>query len=1049
MPIRAFSRRALIPWILLAWGVFPAAPSAREEPPARPAIRSAAEIDYPPFSFVDPEGNADGFSVELLRAALGAMDREVTFRTGTWPEARGWLERAEVQALPIVGRTPEREELYDFTVPYMTLHGAIVVRGAETGVARIEDLVGRRVAVMQGDNAEEFLRRTGLGIEIRPLPTFEIALEELAAGRHDAVVVQRLVALRLIQKTGLTGLRVLDEPVEGFRQDFCFAVREGDRDTLALLNEGLAIVMADGTYRHLHAKWFAAMELASERPLIVGGDRNFPPYEFLDEHGQPAGYNVDLTRAIAREIGLDVEIRLGHWPERVQSLKDGYIDLLQGAFYSPARNLELDFTQAHTVGHYVAVVREGEEAPPASVAELRGRRIVVEEGDILHDFALEQGLERSLVAVADQETALRELAGGSHDCALVMRVTALHLIEKHGWSNLVLGKNPIVGLEYASAAKRGRKALIAQFSEGLKALGRSGEYRRIHDKWLGVYSPGSSLLTVLRYSSVIVVPLLLLLATALAWTWALRRQVADRTRELRESLEKFETFARLAPVAVAISDDEGNVLHLSRKFTELFGYATEDLPRLEDWWRRAYPDEEQRRRVREHWTATMAELRHTEAGIPPVEFPVRAADGRELQIEFRAAPAGKFDIIVFVDISERRRAEREKQKLQAELIQSQKMESVGRLAGGVAHDYNNMLNVIIGFAELALENTPPEDPRRGDLEEILAAARRSADITRQLLAFARRQTIQPEALDLNASVESMLKMLRRLIGEAIDLGWHPGPGLWSVFMDPSQLGQILANLCVNARDAIADVGKITLETDNVILDDAYCAEHPGFNPGEFVCLAVSDDGQGMDRETLANAFEPFFTTKMPGEGTGLGLATIYGIVKQNGGFINVYSEPGEGTTVRIYLPRHAGEGAAVRLPEPERMPPAEGETVMVVEDEAAIGHLARTLLERLGYVVLSADGPRAALAEAGRHGGSIDLLITDVVMPEMNGRDLADRMRQIHPEIRVLYMSGYTANVIAHHGMLDPGVFFIQKPFTNRELAARVRETLSGRQRPD
>lgn len=406
-------------------------------------------------------------------------------------------------------------------------------------------------------------------------------------------------------------------------------------------------------------------------------------------------------------------------------------------------------------------------------------------------------------------------------------------------------------------------------------------------------------------------------------------------------------------------------------------------------------------------------------------------------------------IVVNNDVTEQKRAEAEREKLKEQLVKAQKMESIGRLAGGVAHDFNNMLGVILGHAEMAMNAVEPGGELHSGLLEIRRAAERSADLTRQLLAFARRQTINPRVLDLNETVEGMLKMLRRLIGEEIELSWLPGTGLWPVRMDASQIHQILANLCVNARDAIADVGKITLETDNVILDDAYCAEHPGFNPGEFVCLAVSDDGQGMDRETLANAFEPFFTTKMPGEGTGLGLATIYGIVKQNGGFINVYSEPGEGTTVRIYLPRHAGEGAAVRLPEPERMPPAEGETVMVVEDEAAIGHLARTLLERLGYVVLSADGPRAALAEAGRHGGSIDLLITDVVMPEMNGRDLADRMRQIHPEIRVLYMSGYTANVIAHHGMLDPGVFFIQKPFTNRELAARVRETLSGRQRPD
>jgi two-component system sensor histidine kinase EvgS len=261
-----------------------------------------------------------------------------------------------------------------------------------------------------------------------------------------------------------------------------------------------------------------------------------------------------------------------------------------------------------------------------------------------------------------------------------------------------------------------------------------------------------------------------------------------------------------------------------------------------------------------------------------------------------------------VDISDRKRTEREKEKLQAELLQAQKMESVGRLAGGVAHNYNNMLNVITGFTELALERTPPEDPRRGDLEEVLHAARRSADITRQLLAFARRQTIQPVVLDLNAAVESMLKMLRRLIGESIDLTWHPGSALWPVFMDPSQVSQILANLCVNARDAIIDVGKITLETGNVVLDEAYCADHLGFVPGDFVLLAVSDNGRGMDRETLKNAFEPFFTTKKTGEGTGLGLATIYGIVKQNRGFINAYSELGRGSTFKIYLPRHGEAG---------------------------------------------------------------------------------------------------------------------------------------------
>jgi len=262
-------------------------------------------------------------------------------------------------------------------------------------------------------------------------------------------------------------------------------------------------------------------------------------------------------------------------------------------------------------------------------------------------------------------------------------------------------------------------------------------------------------------------------------------------------------------------------------------------------------------------------------------------------------------------------------------------------------------------------------------------------------------------------------------------------------MDPSQVSQILANLCVNARDAITDVGKITLETSNVVLDEAYCADHLGFIPGDYVLLAVSDSGRGMDRETLKNIFEPFFTTKKTGEGTGLGLATIYGIVKQNRGFINAYSELGRGSTFKIYLPRHAEAGVCASPPEDPPAPAGRGETVLVVEDEEAIGNLVRTLLEKIGYGVLCANTPRSALDIAANHEGRIDLLITDVVMPEMNGRDLADRVKKLHPDIRVLYMSGYSANVIAHHGILEQGVFFIQKPFTNRELAERVRQALS------
>ena len=414
-------------------------------------------------------------------------------------------------------------------------------------------------------------------------------------------------------------------------------------------------------------------------------------------------------------------------------------------------------------------------------------------------------------------------------------------------------------------------------------------------------------------------------------------------------------------------------------------------------------------------------------------------DEEEQALLAEIAGALAYALSVLQLAQDRKASDRKRLSLETQLLQAQKIESVGRLAGGVAHDYNNMLSVISGFAELALEKVAPGDPLHADLKQILEAAKRSSEITRQLVAFARKQTIAPKVLDLNDTVEGMLKMLRRLIGEDIDLAWMPDAGLWPVKMDPAQIDQILANLCVNARDAISAAGKITIETGNATLDETYCADHAGFIPGEFALLAVSDDGCGMEEELQAKIFEPFFTTKELGKGTGLGLATVYGIVKQNSGFINVYSEPGKGTTFKIYLPRHAAEAKETATACIEQIPAGRGETVLLVEDEPTIIMIAKKMLERLEYRVVAAGTPSEAMRLARQSGGHIDLLLTDVVMPEMNGRELANKLQTMHPEIKILFMSGYTSNVIAHQGVLDAGVNFIQKPLALKELALKIR----------
>ncbi len=396
------------------------------------------------------------------------------------------------------------------------------------------------------------------------------------------------------------------------------------------------------------------------------------------------------------------------------------------------------------------------------------------------------------------------------------------------------------------------------------------------------------------------------------------------------------------------------------------------------------------------------------------------------------------------DISERKKAEMERERLQVQLLQAQKMESVGQLAGGVAHDFNNMLGVILGRAELSLVELDPSQPIYTNLQEIQNAAKRSADLTRQLLAFARKQTIEPRVLDLNDTVNRMIIMLRRLIGEDISLAWLPGSTLKPVKVDPSQVDQVLANLCVNARDAITGMGKVTIETSMALLDASFCAVNVDCVPGEYVVLTVSDDGCGMDEDSLAHLFEPFYTTKALGEGTGLGLATIYGIVKQNKGVINVYSEPGHGSSFTIFFPVFTGEAGDTEALDKDEIPKGCGEMLLLVEDEVAFLDVTRKMLERLGYQVLIAASPQEAIRHFEVHSAEIQLMITDVVMPEMNGRNLAERLCRINSELKILYTSGYTDDVIAHHGVLEKGMNFLHKPFSSRDLANKVRAVLDG-----
>jgi two-component system, cell cycle sensor histidine kinase and response regulator CckA len=495
------------------------------------------------------------------------------------------------------------------------------------------------------------------------------------------------------------------------------------------------------------------------------------------------------------------------------------------------------------------------------------------------------------------------------------------------------------------------------------------------------------------------------------------------------------------PDAVAYSDPQRRIQRVNSSFTRMLGYNPEDVIGKSAEILYANPAEfieQGRLRFRPDAGGSQA----------PFEVEYRRKDGSTFPGEtvgtiVRDSHGEAVGYLGLVrDITERKRAEQEQAGLREQLAQSRKLESVGRLAGGVAHDFNNLIMGIMGYVDMCLDELDETSPLRGWLNEIMNEARRSAGLTRQLLAFARKQTVAPRVLDLNETVAGTLKMLGRLIGEEIDLAWMPCGETWPIKIDPGQIDQILVNACVNARDAMGGAGRISIETSNVAIDATYAARHADAEPGHYVELAISDDGCGMDAETREHAFEPFYTTKALGHGTGLGLATVYGIAKQNGGFIGLYSELGHGTTIRVYFPRcHS----AVSAPDEaeEESPTLEGsESLLLAEDEAAVRVTTALYLRSLGYDVIDAGSPEGALDAAREGGTSLDLLITDVVMPGMDGKQLAERLRESHPELKVLFMSGYTSNVIAHRGVLDEGVEFLSKPIARQDLAARIRRIL-------
>lgn len=1031
---------------------------------AHPVVTLSIDDDYHPKSYRDQHGELAGINIDYVRLLATRLGIEIRLEGSPWTEALGKAFLHKVDGVVNADLLEERRPYLNFTEVYAVYPQALLTRRDEAAVSSLDEFVGRTVAVVRDTSQLATLRENHSGILIHEVDDTDSAIDLLVEGKVDGVFDDLAVLYDSISARFLTNLKlalVYSTPPAGYAR---IGVRNNDPLLLSVLNKAVDSI-TDSDRRAIELRWLgielprfspgdaiAQLALTDEEqawlhdnPAIhVASDRQWAPIEFLDESGQFQGIAIDYLHEMAEMLGLNIVfVQAQTWQELERLGRAGKVDVFTAIARTEKRARHFEFTEPY-LSFPVMLFARDEVGYVGNLRELHGQRVVVVRSYAIEERIKQEHPEIAIVRTDSVPEALDMLQRGEVAVFAAPIVTASHYLSRQGFSNIkVVGETPYA-YDQRIAIRSDAPLLVSSMRKAFAAIPPARRHA-IYQKWVSLrYDPGFPFSLVWKLALGVLAILLLILF----WNYRLARAVSQRTAALSAANEAVRTSEERAKGIISSITDPLMMMNRDRVVTWANGHA-----------HALFGDALVGKPCHQVFGCTQAPCENCPVfralstnQVHDSETQVTDIHGKPRHFWCTAGVAahdeqGRPNAVVEIlrDITERKQNEQARRTLEEQLRQAQKMEAVGQLAGGIAHDFNNLLQVIRGNIELIVNEVPHGSPEQSGLEEVDRAAERATTLVRQLLTFARREKLEQTPLDLNEVVSGLIKMIRRLIGEHIEMVFEPGPGDVTVFADRGQVEQVILNLCVNARDAMPQGGRLVLEVERREISEAFTSRFMEAEPGRYVVLSVADSGTGVHPDIEERIFEPFFTTKGVGEGTGLGLATVYAIVTRHLGFLDLESRLGHGATFRVYLPAYEPGMETLEPGSAAAGPAARGhnETILIAEDDDQVRLLAERILKRAGYRVLLARDGDEALAAVVEHAREINLVILDVVMPRRSGGDVYAEIQARFPSTRVLLMSGYSFDVL-DKGHLPAGQpELLRKPFRSEALLRRVQEALA------